>query len=126
MRIEKIMATVGLASSLLLTTAAPALALITTDSLGLNYATSIGLGSADVRSTISKIIGVFLGLLGIIAVVIVLMGGFTWMTAGGNEEKVTKAKDMIIAGVIGLAIILAAYAIAGFAIQSLVTATTTA
>ena len=121
MSITKILASLGLASSLFLgVMATPALAQV---DLGLSYAVDIGLGSKDVRTTVSQIIKVFLGLLGIIAVVIVLMGGFTWMTAGGNEEKVTKAKDMIIAGIIGLAIILAAYAIAGFAINSLVSAT---
>ena len=65
-----------------------------------------------------------MGLLGIVAVVIVLIGGFTWMTAGGNDEKVGEAKKWIFAGVIGLAIILSAYAIANFVIQNLVTATT--
>ena len=117
------MASLGIASSLLLAAAPVAMAQTTPD-LGLTFAAATKLGTTDVRTTVSKIINVFLGLLGIVAVVIVLMGGFTWMTAGGNEEKVTKAKDMIIAGVIGLAIILAAYAIAGFAINSLVNATT--
>nr|NIS50742.1 hypothetical protein [Phycisphaerae bacterium] len=63
-------------------------------------------------------------LLGIIAVVIILIGGFQWMTAGGNEENVDKAKKRIIQGVIGLAIILASWAIARFVLESLVTATT--
>ncbi len=84
-----------------------------------------GLGTADVRTTIARIIRVAMGLLGIVAVVIVLIGGFTWMTAGGNEEKVGEAKKWIFAGVIGLAIILAAYALSKFAIEALVKATTT-
>lgn len=108
--------------------ALPAVALaqttITTDTLGLNYGTVTGLGTRDIRSTIASIINVALGLLGIVAVVIILAGGFRWMTAGGNEENVEKAKKLIIAGVIGLAIILSAYAIARFVVSSLVTATT--
>lgn len=91
--------------------------------LGVNYTGTIKLGSKDVRETVASIINVALGLLGIVAVVIVLIGGFEWMTAGGNEEKTGEAKKRIIAGVIGLAIILSAYAIAKFAINSLVTAT---
>ena len=91
--------------------------------LGIDYGTTTGLGTKDVRETIASIINVALGLLGIIAVVIVLAGGFTWMTAAGNEEKVDKAKKMIFAGIIGLAIILSAYAIARFVITSLITAT---
>ncbi|OGL77960.1 hypothetical protein A3F28_00220 [Candidatus Uhrbacteria bacterium RIFCSPHIGHO2_12_FULL_57_11] len=84
---------------------------------------AIGLSSTDVRVTVARIINVFMGILGIIAVVIVLYGGFLWMTAAGNEEKVEKAKKMLVAGVIGLAIILSAYAIAQFVINSLVSAT---
>lgn len=83
----------------------------------------LGLGTNDIRVTVASIINVFMGLLGIVAVVIVLYGGFTWMTAGGNEEKTTQARQMIVAGIIGLAIILSAYAIARFVINSLVTAT---
>ena len=84
---------------------------------------ALGLGTQDVRVTIARIINVMMGLLGIIAVVIVLYGGFLWMTAAGNEERIDKAKKMIIAGVIGLAIILSAYAIARFVVDSLVNAT---
>ena len=84
---------------------------------------ALGLGTQDVRVTIARIINVFMGLLGIIAVVIILYGGFIWMTAAGNEERVDKARKMIVAGVIGLAIILSAYAIASFVINSIITAT---
>lgn len=92
--------------------------------LGLNsFENEITLGRADIRVTIARIINVALGLLGIVAVVIILLGGFTWMTAAGNEEKVDKARKLIVAGIIGLAIILSAYAIARFVISSLVTAT---
>jgi hypothetical protein len=84
----------------------------------------IELGKRDIRATIASIINVAMGLLGIIAVGIILIGGFQWMTAGGNEESVDKAKKRIIQGVIGLAIILASWAIARFVLESLVTATT--
>jgi multidrug transporter EmrE-like cation transporter len=91
--------------------------------LGINYATYTGLGTKDVRQTVAQIINVALGLLGIVAVVIILVGGFEWMTAGGNEEKTGEARKRIIAGVVGLAIILSAYAIANFVVSSLMTAT---
>ena len=93
------------------------------DDLGLGYATATGLTSTDIRETAARIINVALGLLGIIAVIIILVGGFKWMTAGGNEEKVGEAKKLISAGVIGLVIIITAYAIAAFVINSLITAT---
>ena|SRR3989338_2749690 len=77
----------------------------------------------DIRVIVANIIRIALGLLGIVAVVIILIGGFTWMTAGGSEEKVEKAKQWIGYGIVGLAIILAAYAIATFVISSLLQAT---
>ncbi len=103
--------------------ALPALAFAVSIDLGLDPLTATGLGTKDIRVTVASIIKVFMGLLGTIAVVIVLIGGFTWMTAAGNEEKVEKAKKMIGAGVIGLAIILAAYSITQFVVGSLLQAT---
>lgn len=98
---------------------------ITNESLGLEYAASTGLGSKDIRTTIAQVIKVAMGLLGIVAVVIILIGGFKWMTAGGNTDQVDEAKKWIFSGVIGLAIILSAYALTSFIITSLVDATTT-
>jgi Zn-dependent protease with chaperone function len=83
----------------------------------------IGLTRADPRETAVKIINVALGFLGIIAVIIVLYGGFMWMTAGGNEERITKAKQILTAGVIGLVIIIMAWAIARFVVETLIEAT---
>lgn len=91
--------------------------------LGLEYGTELGLGTRDIRTTIASIIRTAMGLLGIVAVVIILIGGFTWMTAGGNDEKVGEAKKWIFSGIIGLAIILSAYALATFVINQLVSAT---
>lgn len=92
--------------------------------LGFQYATELGLGTRDVRETIGSIIRAFMGLLGIIAVLLILYGGFKWMTAQGNEEAVNEAKKIIISGVIGLIIILSAYAIASFVINAIVNGTT--
>jgi hypothetical protein len=68
--------------------------------------------------SISRIAGtgvnVFLSLLGIIFVVLMLYGGFLWMTGRGNEERLTKSKELIQAAIIGLIIIMAAYAISYF------------
>ena len=97
---------------------------IDTESLGLSYGAETGLGTSDVRSTIAQIIRVAMGLLGIVAVVIILIGGFKWMTAGGTEDQVGEAKKWIFSGVIGLVIILSAYALASFIITQLVQATT--
>ena len=87
--------------------------------LGLNYATNLGLATqnGDVRDTAVDIVKYLMTFLGIIAVVIILIGGFRWMTAGGNEDRIASAKKTITAGAIGLVVILAAFAIVTFVIQ---------
>jgi len=90
---------------------------------GLNEAGTIGLGNAEPKGAIVNIIKVIMGFLGLIAVIVILIGGFKWMTAGGNEDKVAEAKKLIVAGIIGLVIILAAFLIASFVINQLLNAT---
>lgn len=92
----------------------------TTADLGVNYAAATGLSAQDPRLTVAKIIRVGLGLLGTIAVVLVIYAGFLWMTAAGNEDKIKRAKDVLKAAVIGLVIILSAFAITSFIISQLV------
>ena len=70
-----------------------------------------GLTASDPRDTVALAIKAFLGLLGIIAIVLMLYAGFQWMTAGGNSEQIGTAKSIMINATIGLAIILSAYAI---------------
>jgi len=51
----------------------------------------------------------FFGALGLISVVIILYGGFSWMTAAGNEEKLSRAKKIITYAVIGMMVMLTAF-----------------
>ena len=66
------------------------------------------------------IISVILSILGIVFIILIIYGGYTWMIARGEEQKVTKGKDTITAAVIGLLIIMAAYAISYFVTNALV------
>lgn len=66
---------------------------------------------------ISRIITIILSILGVIFLGLTIYGGIVWMTAQGNEEKVTKAKELITEAVIGLIIVIAAYAIAYFVLK---------
>lgn len=81
--------------------------------------TDLGLGTTTLSELIKGIIQVILGFLGVIAVLIILWGGFIWMTAVGEPDKVDKAKKMIYSGIIGLIIIFASYAIASFVFSQL-------
>ena len=86
-----------------------------TDVVGKNIALSAG----DPRIIAAKIVRVALGFLGIIAVCIVLYGGFLWMTSAGNEEKIKSAKKTLLSSIIGIFIVLSAYAITAFVIGAL-------
>lgn len=68
---------------------------------------------------IKIVISAFLGLLGIIFLVLIIYAGFNWMTAQGDEEKVTLAKNTLTRAVIGLIIIIAAYSITYFVFSNL-------
>lgn len=83
------------------------------------FAETIALPSTDLRTIVANIINVALGFLGMIAVVLVLYGGLLWMTSAGNDEKITKAKKVLINAAVGLVIILAAYSIAQFVFRLL-------
>ncbi len=90
--------------------------------LGVKYPGYAGLSDVDPRITTAKLIRIALSVLGTVFLVIVLYGGFLWMTAGGNEDRVSDAKKWIASGVIGLAIILSAFGITTFVINNLTAA----
>lgn len=77
----------------------------------------------DPRETASRVIRVVLGLIGTIFIVLAVYSGFLWMTAGGEEENITKAKGILRAAIIGLAIILSAYSVTIFVSDKLLKAT---
>lgn len=119
---------VGLTATLLFATAIPAFAQGTgvTGKIGEGLAKAAGESgyaapgtTTDLPTIIGRVIGVALTLLGLLLLVYVLYGGFLWMTAGGEEKNVTKAKDIIKNAVIGLVIVVAAYAISTYVIQQL-------
>ncbi len=70
-----------------------------------------GLEAVDPRDTLFLIIRSALGLLGFVFILLTLYAGFLWMTAGGAEENIEKAKKILTASIIGLAIILLSFAI---------------
>ena len=104
--------------SLVIIPTAASFAAITADDLGAgpsgDIAANIKLGNTSPLKTATNLINTAMMFLGIIAVAIILLGGFKWMTAGGGEEKITEAKKLMSAGVIGIIIILSAWGIANF------------
>ena len=74
---------------------------------------------------IGKLLQYALSLIGIIFFLLVLYAGFLWMSAMGNSEKIESAKSILETAVIGLALVLGAYAITSFVISSLSAAPST-
>ncbi|MFH1789901.1 MAG: hypothetical protein ABH832_02425 [bacterium] len=93
------------------------------NSIGIGYGSYTGLSEQDLRWSVISIVRYLLGLLGIVLVVIIMYAGYIWMTAGGNEERVTSAKAWLKGAIIGLIIILSSFAITSWILQSAVNAT---
>lgn len=83
---------------------------------------SADLNEQDLETTIGTIISILLGLLGIVFLVMVIYAGFLWATAGGDDGNIKKAKKLLVNGVVGIIIMLSAYAITQFVLTSLTTA----
>lgn len=69
------------------------------------------ISNKEIEPIIGTIIKSLLSFLGVIFFILTLYGGFLWMTSRGNADQVGKAKDIIITAIIGLAVVLFAYAI---------------
>lgn len=80
---------------------------------------------ADIPSAIGTFVGALLSFIGVLFFILMVYGGFLWMTAQGNEDQVTKAKNLIIAAVIGIIIVMSAYAITAYVGGTLTGSSTT-
>ncbi len=80
-----------------------------------------GLGSSSptpLPELIGRIINVLLSMLGIVFVCFVVYAGFLYLTAAGNPDAVKKAKALLTQAIVGIVIIVAAYAISRFVIDA--------
>jgi len=66
-----------------------------------------------------QIIQYVMAFIGVVLAVIIVYAGYLWLTAGGNEEQVTKAKTLLKNAVIGLAIVFTAAIISAFILDAL-------
>lgn len=75
------------------------------------------------QEVVANVVKVALGLFGAIFVIFIIMAGYKYMTAGGNDEKVKQAVAQIRNAIIGLLIVLAAYSITVFVTRSIIQST---
>ncbi len=75
----------------------------------------------EFNDIVATVITTVLSLMGVMFLILAIYGGYTWMMARGNEEMVEKAKNTLINALIGLVIVLAAYAISYFVLSQVST-----
>lgn len=79
-----------------------------------NIGESAGFGGVSIFAIVANIIRVIIGLLGIVMLGLMIYSGIMWMTAGGDDEKVLKAKQTMIRAIIGFAVVLMSMAFVTF------------
>lgn len=80
---------------------------------GAKYDTSIN-PDITIPQTVGTVIALLLSFVGAVFFILIIVSGIQWMTAGGSEEKIEKARTRMINATIGLAITMAAYFITWF------------
>ncbi|MCK5416807.1 hypothetical protein KAI92_05270 [Candidatus Parcubacteria bacterium] len=78
-----------------------------------------GGAALSTHEIIGRVIKAILGLVGSLALLMFIYGGFMWMFSAGNKERVQKGKDVIIWATVGLIVIFTAYAAVRFVLKGL-------
>lgn len=81
------------------------------------------LGKVSVAVLVGRVINAMLGIVGSVALLMFILGGWKWLTSGGESEKITKGLETMKWAVIGLMVIFAAYPLTNFVITQLGSAT---
>lgn len=108
---KRALAAAGTGAALFMYSTLPAMAQLIspTDQPGRLAEATGGQGSA--RELILTFLNFFLGFLGLIAVIMIIYGGVLYVTAAGNQENIDKGKKIIMYAVVGIVIILLAFAL---------------
>lgn len=73
----------------------------------------------SIPTLLGKIIKSVLGIVGSLALVMFIYGGITWMLSAGNQEQVTKGKNILIWAAAGIVIIFISYALVKFVLTTI-------
>lgn len=77
----------------------------------------------DLKGNITFILNSIIAALGVVAVIVIIIGGINYMTSSGDTSKVDKAKKTILYGLIGMIICVLAFAIVNFVITQIISDT---
>ena len=75
--------------------------------------------TATYDGVLGMILKTIFSLLGVFFLILMIYGGFLWMTDRGSSQQVEKAQKLITAAVIGMIIVLASYAISYFVLNAI-------
>lgn len=89
-----------------------------TDSSGQSVNLANPISAKSIPELIGNVINVALGVVGSLALIMFIYGGFTWMLAAGNENAVEKGKNILVWATIGLVVIFASYSLVNFIINT--------
>jgi hypothetical protein len=84
-----------------------------------NLADVSPVGETDVPTIIGNVIKAVLGVIGAVALFMFVYGGILLLSSGGRPDQIKKGKDVLIWAIIGIAVILASYALVEFIISAL-------
>ena len=76
-------------------------------------------GSGSAEDTIKNILNAAYFAFGIVAVAMIVLGGYWYLSSQGDASKVSKGKSTILYGIIGLLVVIMAAAITNFVFSSL-------
>lgn len=82
-----------------------------------NVATSDA--TTKINNIIHTIVNLLSALVGVVAVIMIIVGGFRYITSGGNDTSVTSAKNTILYAIIGLVVVALAQLIVRFTLSKL-------
>ena len=83
------------------------------------YYAGLPVGQTDPVASVGRIVNIFLGFLGALAVALMIVAGFKWMTSGGNETQISEAKALLRNALIGLVIVFGAFIVTLFTVNAL-------
>ncbi|MBR5419192.1 hypothetical protein IK110_03015 [Candidatus Saccharibacteria bacterium] len=86
---------------------------------GVNKVNDTTGAETDLEGSIGIIINAVIGVIGVVAVIMIILGGIGYVTSQGDAGKTKKARDTLLYGIIGLIIVLLAFAIVNFVLNAL-------
>ncbi|MFA5421055.1 MAG: hypothetical protein WC280_03485 [Patescibacteria group bacterium] len=77
------------------------------------------IAAGSFQIVIGSVVSQILGVVGALALLMFIYGGLVWMTAAGNDQKITQGKNILMWAAIGLLVIFSSYALVRFVLETI-------